>query len=132
MFIYLIPTSIIYSSPGPRRCFSYEPVQQMQQLGLDTEWIIVPFALKPHGIPSLCGHSYMICASVCLTVMPSFSDITDVLTIGHSFKTDRSRTPLLHFMQYGNDIIGRELNLDVNCLVGNWSRTHNLPNSCDR
>ena len=53
----------------------------------------------------------MVCATVCLTVMPSFSDITDVLTFGHSFKTDRSRTPLFHVAQYGDDIIGRELNL---------------------
>ena len=53
----------------------------------------------------------MVCATVCLTVVPSFSDITDVSTIGHSSKTDRSRTPLFHVVQYGDDIIGRELNL---------------------
>ena len=53
----------------------------------------------------------MVCATVCLTVMPSFLDITDVPTIGHSFKTDRSRIPLFHVMQYGDAIIGRELNL---------------------
>ena len=39
------------------------------------------------------------------------SDTTDVSTIGHSSKTDRSRTPLFHVAQYGDDIIGRELNL---------------------
>ena len=53
----------------------------------------------------------MVCATVCLTVVPSFSDITDVSTSGHSSKTDRSRTPLFHVAQYGDDIIGRELNL---------------------
>ena len=53
----------------------------------------------------------MACATVCLTVVPSFSDITAVSTIGHSFKTDRSRTPLFHVAQYEDDIIGRELNL---------------------
>ena len=47
-------------------------------------------------------------ATVCLTVVPSFSDITDVSTIGNSFNTDRSRTPLFHVAQYGDDIIGRE------------------------
>ena len=36
-------------------------------------------------------------------------DITEVLTIGHSIKTDRSRTPLFHVAQYGDDIIGIEL-----------------------
>ena len=39
-----------------------------------------------------------------------------------------SRTPLFHVVQYGDDIIGRELNLNENCSVGSASRTHNLPN----
>ena len=52
-----------------------------------------------------------LCATVCLTVIPSFSDITDVSTIGHSFKTDRSRTHLFHVAHYGDDIIGGELKL---------------------
>ena len=86
---------------------------------------------KPHGVPSPCGHSCVACATVCLTVMPSFSDTTDVSTIGHSFKTDRSRTPLFHVAQYGDDITGRELNSE-NCSIGSGSRTNNLPNSCDR
>ena len=66
---------------------------------------------EPHGVPSPCGLSCMVCATVCLTVMPSFSDITDVSTSDHSFKTDRSHTPLFHVTQYGDDIIGQELNL---------------------
>ena len=51
---------------------------------------------------------------VCYCLSNSYaivSDITDVSTIGHSFKTDRSRIPLFHVAQYGDDIIGRELNL---------------------
>ena len=52
----------------------------------------------------------MVCATVSLTVLLSFSDTTDVSTIGHSSKIDRSRTPLFHVAQYGDDIIGRELN----------------------
>ena len=55
---------------------------------------------EPHGIPSPCGHSCMVCATVCLTILPSFSDITDVSTISHSFKTERSRTPLFNVAQY--------------------------------
>ena len=81
---------------------------------LDTELIIVPFLLErrePHGVSSPCGHRCMVCATVCLTVMPSFSYITDVSIIGHRFKTDISRTPLFHVAQYGDDSIGRELNL---------------------
>ena len=56
----------------------------------------------------------MVCATVCLTVMPSFSDLADVITIGLSFETDRRRTPLFHVKQYRDDIIGLELNLDEN------------------
>ena len=48
----------------------------------------------------------MVCVTVCLTVMPSFSDITDVSTIDYNLKTDRSRTSLFHVAQYGDDIIG--------------------------
>ena len=96
----------------------------MRQLALDKELIIF-FLLErrePHGIPRPCGHSCMVCATVCLAVMPSFSDITNVSTIDHSFKTDRSHTHLFHVTQYGDDIIGRELNLRK--LPGcSWSRT---------
>ena len=73
---------------------------------------------EPHGVPSPCGHNCMVCAIVCLSVMPSVSDITDVSTIGYSFKTNNRLTPLFHDAQYGDDIIGRELNLDENCPVG--------------
>ena len=93
----------------------YLPAPQLRLRGLDTERIIFcAFLLErrePRGVPSKCGHSCMVCASVYLTVTPSFSDITDVSIIGHSFKTNRSRTPLFHVAQYGDDIIGRELNL---------------------
>ena len=52
-------------------------------------------------------------ATICLTVTPSFSDKTDVLAIGYSFKTDKSRTPTVSrraVRRPGDDIIGRELN----------------------
>ena len=49
---------------------------------------------EPHGVRSPCGHSCTVCYIVCLRVMPSFSDITGVSVIGHSFKTGRSRTPI--------------------------------------
>ena len=65
----------------------------------------------------------MVCATVCLTVVPSFSDTTVVSTISHSSKTDRSRTPLFHVAQYGDDIIGRELNLKK-LPVGSGNRAH--------
>ena len=64
---------------------------------------------ETHSVASPCGHRCMACSTVCLTVMLSFSDIT----IGHSFKPDRSRTPLSHRAE-GDDVIGRELNLDEN------------------
>ena len=65
----------------------------------------------PHGVHSPYWYSCMICATVCLTVMPSFSDITDVSAISHRFKTDRSCTPLFHIAQYGDDVMGWELYL---------------------
>ena len=37
------------------------------------------------------GHSCVGCAAVCLTVMPLFSDITDVSTIGQNSKSDDCR-----------------------------------------
>ena len=49
----------------------------------------------------------MVCVTVCQTVMPSFSGITDVSTIDCNLKTDRSRTSLFHVAQYWDDIIGR-------------------------
>ena len=61
-----------------------------------------------HGVPSPCGLSYKVCVTVCLTGVPSFSDITDVSTIGQSSKTDRSRTPLFHVAKYGDDIISQK------------------------
>ena len=32
---------------------------------------------ESHGVPSQCGHSCMMYATVCLTAMTSFSDITN-------------------------------------------------------
>ena len=66
---------------------------------------------------------YGVCATVSLRVMPSFSDVTDVSTVGHIFKIDRCRTLLFHVAHYGDDIIGRELNLDENCPVGSGVET---------
>ena len=73
----------------------------------------------------------MVCATVCLTVMQSSLDVTDVSTVARSFKIDNRRTPLFHVAQYGDDIIGRELHLDENCPVGRGSRIRNLLNCWD-
>ena len=98
-----------------RRCpvviVSYGPAPLLRQLGLDREQTFLLERRERHGVPSPRGQSCMVCDTVCLTVMSPFSDITDVLTIGHSFKTERSRTPLFHVAQYGDDITGREFNL---------------------
>ena len=50
--------------------------------------------------------------------MSSYSDIIDVSTIYHSFMIYSRRTPLFHVVQYGDDIIYRELSLNENRLVG--------------
>ena len=117
MYLFSPPpplTSIIYSSPGPRCCCVVWASATIAAAWLRHRTDYCSFLLErreQHGVPSPCGHSCMVYVTVCLTVMPSFSDITDLSTIGHSFKTDRSRTPLFHVAQFGDDIIGRELNL---------------------
>ena len=97
MYLFSPLTSNYTPQRGPIVIVSYGPAPVCRLLGLDTERISVPFLLErrePRGVPSPCGHSCMACATVCLTVVPSFSDTTDVSAIDHSFKTDRSRTPL--------------------------------------
>ena len=113
---------------------SYGPAPLLRLLGLDTERIIVPFSSKGVNHVAYLARVAIVmwCATVCITDMPSFSNIIDVSTIGRSFKTDRSRTPSFHVAQYGDDSTGRELILNVNCPIVSGSRTHNLPNSFDR
>ena len=86
MRIYLAPTSIKYSSP-----------------------VFLVEKREPHGIPI---HVAIVvwCATVCLTVMASLSDMTDVSTICQTVKTDRGHIPLFHVAQYEDDIIGQKLN----------------------
>ena len=72
---------------------------------------------EPHFVPNPCGHSCMVCPTVSLTVMPSYSDITDVSNICQSFRTNNRRTLLFHVARYKDDIICRKLNLDENCPV---------------
>ena len=86
---------------------------------------------EPHGVPRPCGHR---CVCVCATVCHCFSDNQRFnYDIGHSFKTDIRRISFFYGAPYGDDVIGRELNLDENCPIGSTvgRRIHNLPNSCD-
>ena len=99
--VYLLsPLRVLYTPHrGPVAVVSYGPAPLLWQLGVGTEWIIVPFSSKGLNHMAYLAHVatvVMVCATVCLTVMPSFSDITDVSTIIHSFKTDSSRIPLCH------------------------------------
>ena len=94
--------SIIYSSLGSRCCCVIWTSATIAAAWLRHGTDYCAFLLErrePDGVPRPCGHSCMACATVCLTVMPS-SDITNVSTISHSFKTDRSHTPLFHIVQY--------------------------------
>ena len=54
---------------------------------------------------------------------------TDDSPFDNSFKANSRRNPLFHVMQYGNDDVGRELNLNANCQVGSGSRSHKLQTS---
>ena len=109
------PLQVLYTPHrGTVVAVSYEPAPLLRQLGLETERIIVFFSSKGVNHMAYLAHVatvVMLCATVCRTVMPSFSDKSDVSTIRHSFKTDRSRTPLFHIAQYGDYIIGPELNI---------------------
>ena len=80
----------------------------LRQLGLDTERIIVLLERRePHGVRSICGHSCTMCATVCLTVMPSFSDAFQLSATIYIPMED-----LFDVAYYENHIIGRELNID--------------------
>ena len=110
------------------------PSSLLRQLGLDTERIIAPFSWKGVNHVAYLAHVATVTWRVLLfclsnSFMPSFSDITDVSTIGNSFNINNSRTALFHVAQYEDDIVDRELNLDEICLVDSESRTHNLPKS---
>ena len=92
------PVRILYTPQRDPVVMSYGPAPLLGELGLYTERIIVPFSHRKAWttrVPSPCSHGCTVCDTVCLTVMPAFSDTTDVSTIGHSFKTDRSRIPLI-------------------------------------
>ena len=81
---------------GPVVVVSYGPTQLIRLLGLDTQRIIGPLPTKGVNHMAYLAHLATLCTTVCLRVTPSSSDITDVSTIGHSFKTDRSRAPSFH------------------------------------
>ena len=76
--------SIIYSSTGAR-CYCVvwaSATNAAAWLRHRTDYC--PFLLErrePYGVHSPCGHRCMVCATVCLTVMPSFSVIIDGSTI---------------------------------------------------
>ena len=87
---------MIYSSPGHRCCCFVWASATIAAAWLRHRTDYCAFLLQrrePHGVPSPRCHSFMACATICLTVIPSFSDITDVSTMGQSVKTDRSSTP---------------------------------------
>ena len=95
------PVRVLYTQQrDPVVVVSYGPDSLLRLLGLDTERIIVPFSSKGVNHMAYLAHVATVvwCATVCLTVVPSFSDITDTSTIGHRFKTDRN--PLFHVAQY--------------------------------
>ena len=98
--------SITYSSLG-LRCYYVVRASTTNVAAWLRHRIDCAFLLErhePYGISSSCAQSCTVCvyATVCLTVIPLFSDITDVSTISHSFKTDVSRTPFFHVVQYGD------------------------------
>ena len=92
-----------YGAP-PHRSLAVDSCCAMwASANIATAWLIhridvcsfLPERREPHGVPSPYDHSCIVCVTVCLTVMPSSSNITEVSTIGHSFKTHHL-PPLFH------------------------------------
>ena len=88
--------TIIYSSLGPHCCRVVWASTGIAAACLRHRTSYCTFLLKrcePHGIPSPRSHSYMVHITVYLTVMSSFSDITNISNFGHSLKTDNCYIP---------------------------------------
>ena len=72
--IYLAPSSIIYSSPGPHCCCvvwaSATHAATWLRHRMNCTFLLE--RREPNGVPSPCGHSCMVCATVCLTVVIVF------------------------------------------------------------
>ena len=86
LLVYLFsPLQVLYMPhQGLVVVVSYVPAPLLRLLGLDTERIIVPFSSKDVSsmVYLACMATVTWCvATACLTVMPSFSDITDVSTM---------------------------------------------------
>ena len=81
LYIYLAPYEYYNSSMGTR-CYCVvwaSATNAAAWLRYRTDYCAFRLERRePHGVPSPCGHNRMVCAIVCLTVMPSFSDLTNV------------------------------------------------------
>ena len=78
------PTSIIYSSTGPRCSFVVwaSATNAAAWLRHRTDHCACLLEKREqHGVSSPCDRRCMVCATVYLTVMPSFSDMTDVMSV---------------------------------------------------
>ena len=81
MCIYLARTSRLLYTPhrGHVVVVSYGPAPLLRLLGLESTDYCASLLERrePHGVSSSCGHSCVLCATVCPTVMPLFSEITE-------------------------------------------------------
>ena len=121
-------TSIIYSSPEPRCCCVVWPSATNAAAWHRHRMIIVPISAK--GVnhiayPSPCVHSCMVCVCVCATVCYAIGfRHSRRFNYRPQFQDRQSPHPRIsRRAQYGDDIIGRELNIHENCSVGSGSRT---------
>ena len=88
---------------------SYGSAPLLRKHGSDTERIIVPFSPKGVNYMVYLAHvatCVLVCATVCLIVMLSLSDTTDVSAVRAicCFNTNNLRVSLFHVAQYGDDI----------------------------
>ena len=110
--------SIIYSSPywGPLSLCHMGEHHYCGSLTLDTEQNIVH--TKPMW-PQLYGVFYDLFNSYAIVFRHSRR-----FNYQPHFYDRQSPHPLFHVAQYGDSIIGWELNLNETCLIGNESQTH--------
>ena len=81
-----IALRVLYTPHRGPVVVSFGPASLLRQLGLDTERIIVPFSSKDVNHIACIAHPVTDewCVLLFVQHVPSFSDITEVATIGHS------------------------------------------------
>ena len=137
------PLRVLYT-PHQGPVVPYGPEPLLEKLGLDTEWIIVPFF--PKSVNHMAYLAHVVTVIWCLllfvfaihcSVLKSSFLFCYAIVFKHKgcfncppqFQDQQSPHPLFCIAQCRDVIIGREWNLHENYPVSGGSRTHNFRNS---